>query len=56
MLYLGGDDPEKLKAVANRIAKEMEGIPGLRAPRVGSQLRSRKSRYRRGSTWRRISG
>jgi multidrug efflux pump subunit AcrB len=38
MLYLGGDDPEKLKAVANRIAKEMEGIPGLRAPRVGSQL------------------
>jgi multidrug efflux pump subunit AcrB len=38
MLYLGGDDPDKLKAVANRIAKEMEGIPGLRAPRVGSQL------------------
>ena len=38
MLYLGGDDPEKLKAVANRIAKEMETVPGLRAPRVGSQL------------------
>jgi multidrug efflux pump subunit AcrB len=38
MLYLGGDDPEQLKAVANKIAKEMEGIPDLRAPRVGSQL------------------
>ena len=38
MLYLGGDDPEKLKAVANQIAKEMETVPGLRAPRVGSQL------------------
>jgi multidrug efflux pump subunit AcrB len=38
MLYLGGDDPEELKVVANKIAKEMEGIPGLRAPRVGSQL------------------
>ncbi len=38
MLYLGGDDPEQLKAVANRIAKEMETVPGLRAPRVGSQL------------------
>ena len=38
MLYLGGDDPEQLKAVANKIAKEMETVPGLRAPRVGSQL------------------
>ena len=38
MLYLGGDDPEKLKAVANQIAKEMEGLSDLRAPRVGSQL------------------
>jgi multidrug efflux pump subunit AcrB len=38
MLYLGGDDPEQLKAVANQIAKEMEALPDLRAPRVGSQL------------------
>jgi len=38
MLYLGGDDPEKLNAVANQIAKEMATVPGLRAPRVGSQL------------------
>jgi multidrug efflux pump subunit AcrB len=38
MLYLGGDDPDQLTAVANRIAKEMETVPGLRAPRVGSQL------------------
>ncbi|HWC55666.1 MAG TPA: efflux RND transporter permease subunit, partial [Sphingomicrobium sp.] len=38
MLYLGGDDPVQLTAVANKIAKEMETIPGLRAPRVGSQL------------------
>jgi multidrug efflux pump subunit AcrB len=38
MLYLGGDDPETLKAVANKIAKEMETVPGLRAPRVGNQL------------------
>jgi multidrug efflux pump subunit AcrB len=38
MLYLGGDDPVQLTAVANRIAKEMEGVPGLRAPRVGNQL------------------
>ena len=38
MLYLGGDDPVQLTAVAHRIAKEMEGVPGLRAPRVGSQL------------------
>src|SRR5258705_8335028 len=38
MLYLGGDDPEQLTAVANRIAKELEPSRGLRAPRVGSQL------------------
>jgi multidrug efflux pump subunit AcrB len=38
MLYLGGDDPEKLTAVAQKIAKDMATIPGLRAPRVGSQL------------------
>jgi multidrug efflux pump subunit AcrB len=38
MLYLGGDDPVQLTAVATRIAKEMETVPGLRAPRVGSQL------------------
>jgi multidrug efflux pump subunit AcrB len=38
MLYLGGDDPAQLTAVANSIAKEMETVPGLRAPRVGSQL------------------
>jgi multidrug efflux pump subunit AcrB len=38
MLYLGGDDPVQLIAVANQIAKGMETVPGLRAPRVGSQL------------------
>jgi multidrug efflux pump subunit AcrB len=38
MLYLGGDDPVQLTDVANRIAKEMETVPGLRAPRVGSNL------------------
>jgi multidrug efflux pump subunit AcrB len=38
MLFLGGDDPAQLTAVANQIAKEMETVPGLRAPRVGSQL------------------
>jgi multidrug efflux pump subunit AcrB len=38
MLYLGGDDPVKLTAVADKIAKEMETVPGLRAPRVGSNL------------------
>jgi len=38
MIYLGGDDPDQLKIVANKIAKEMETVPGLRAPRVGSQL------------------
>ena len=38
MLFLGGNDPDQLTDVANHIAKEMEGVPGLRAPRVGSQL------------------
>ncbi|WP_155263644.1 efflux RND transporter permease subunit [Sphingomonas segetis] len=38
MLYLGGDDPVKLNAVANQIAKEMATIPGLRAPRVGGDM------------------
>jgi multidrug efflux pump subunit AcrB len=38
MLYLGGEDPTELTAVANEIAKEMQTIPGLRAPRVGSNL------------------
>ena len=38
MLYLGGDDPVQLNKVANQIAKEMETVPGLRAPRVGSNL------------------
>ncbi|GAA4724803.1 efflux RND transporter permease subunit [Sphingomonas lutea] len=38
MLYLGGDDPVKLNAVANQIAEEMATIPGLRAPRVGGDL------------------
>ncbi|NUT00937.1 MAG: efflux RND transporter permease subunit [Sphingomonas sp.] len=38
MVYLGGDDPDELKAVANQIAKEMATVKGLRAPRVGSNL------------------
>ena len=38
MVYLGGDDPVKLNAVANQIAKEMATIPGLRAPRVGGDM------------------
>jgi len=38
MLYLGGDDPVQLTNVASHIAKEMETVPGLRAPRVGSQM------------------
>jgi len=38
MLYLGGDDPVQLTSVANEIVKEMATIPGLRAPRVGSNL------------------
>ena len=38
MLYLGGDDPEKLNAVAIQIAEEMATVPGLRAPRVGGDM------------------
>jgi multidrug efflux pump subunit AcrB len=38
MLYLGGDDPVQLTAVANQIAKQMQTVPGLVAPRVGSNL------------------
>jgi len=38
MVYLGGDDPVQLTAVAQQIAKQMETVPGLLAPRVGSQL------------------
>ena len=38
MLYLGGEDPVKLMAAANRIATEMEGLPELRAPRVAGDL------------------
>ena len=38
MLYLGGDDPVELNAVANEIAKEMQTVSGLRAPRVGSNM------------------
>jgi multidrug efflux pump subunit AcrB len=38
MLFLGGEDPVQLNAVANEIAKEMATVPGLRAPRVGSNL------------------
>ena len=38
MLYLGGDDPAQLTSVANEIAKEMQTVAGLRAPRVGSNL------------------
>jgi len=38
MLFLGGDDPKQLTEVAHKIAKEMESVSGLRAPRVGSQL------------------
>ncbi|MFL6829373.1 MAG: efflux RND transporter permease subunit, partial [Sphingomicrobium sp.] len=38
MLYLGGEDPEKLNATANKIADEMATLPGLRAPRVGGDM------------------
>jgi len=38
MLFLGGDDPVKLNAVANQIAKEMATIPGLRAPRIAGDM------------------
>ena len=38
MLFLGGDDPQQLTRVGNELAKEMATVPGLRAPRVGSNL------------------
>ena len=38
MLFLGGEDPVKLDAAANRIAAEMQTIPELRAPRVAGDL------------------
>jgi multidrug efflux pump subunit AcrB len=38
MLYLGGDDPVQLNAVANQIAAEMQKIPVLVAPRVAGDL------------------
>src|SRR5205085_7344576 len=38
MLYLGGDDPVELQAVAQKLAREMTTVPGLVAPRVGSNL------------------
>ncbi len=38
MLYLGGEDPAQLNAVAEKIADEMATIPGLRAPRVAGDL------------------
>ena len=37
-LHLGGDDPEQLFMVANKIAGEMEKLPELRAPRVQGDL------------------
>ena len=38
MLYLGSDNPELLYATANKIADEMQKLPGLRAPRVAGDL------------------
>jgi multidrug efflux pump subunit AcrB len=38
MLYLGGDDPARLRAAANRIATEMQTLPELLAPRVAGDL------------------
>ena len=37
-LHLGSDDPELLFATANKIAKEMEKLPQVRAPRVQGDL------------------
>jgi multidrug efflux pump subunit AcrB len=34
---LGGEDPEQLKQVANKLSEEMQGLPELVAPRVGGQ-------------------
>ena len=38
MLFLGGDDPIKLDAAANKIAADMQAMPELRAPRVAGDL------------------
>ncbi|MEO6114289.1 MAG: efflux RND transporter permease subunit [Sphingomicrobium sp.] len=38
MLFLGGADPEKLFAVANKISEEMQTLPELVAPRVMGDL------------------
>jgi multidrug efflux pump subunit AcrB len=38
MLYLGGDDPVVLQTAARELAKEMATVPGLVAPRIGSNL------------------
>lgn len=37
-LYLGGDDPVKLAAVAAKISEEMETVPVLVAPRVAGDV------------------
>jgi multidrug efflux pump subunit AcrB len=37
-LHLGSDDPELLLQTANKIAKEMETLPQVRAPRVSGDL------------------
>ena len=36
-INLGGENPDQLRDVANQLAREMEGIPELVAPRVGGQ-------------------
>ncbi|WP_308517306.1 efflux RND transporter permease subunit [Sphingomonas flavescens] len=38
MLFLGGDDPVKLEAAANKIAADMQKLPELRAPRTAGDL------------------
>lgn len=38
MLFLGGEDPVKLDAAANKIAAEMQSLPELRAPRAVGDL------------------
>ena len=55
MLYLGGDDPELLKTVANKIVDEMRRLKELRAPRVGADLRRPEITSSRASTWPRTS-
>jgi multidrug efflux pump subunit AcrB len=37
-VMLAGDDPVSLNSAANKVAEEMKGIPGLRAPRVEGDL------------------